>query len=193
MKKKIQIDPERSVRLTRFAAIAVGIIFGLSAAVLAGTAVFASNRASAEQARTKTIDSEIVAVKKVLDDARSKAAISIRTQSKAVADFQESVSNLAISHGCKLAEFIASTDFQPYLSRFTKQSESTGWSQVDTQITLTGPSRNVSEAIAKISDQPVPMEFSTVQITREKIETDGAKVKAKIQLHILVKSAGGAV
>lgn len=193
MKPRLQIDPERSVRWTRFAAIAVGSIFGLSAAVLGGTAVFANNRASTEQARIKSLDGKIVEVRKVLEDARSKAAISIRTQSKSVADFQESVSNLAISHGCKLQEFIASTDFQPFLSRFTRQSDSTGWSQVDTQITIVGPSRNVAEAVAKLSDQPVPIEFSSVQISRERVDANGSEVKAKIQLRILVKSGGGGV
>jgi len=193
VRDKIHLDPERSVRLTRFAAIAVGSIFGLSAIVLGGTAVFAGSRATAERARVKTIDAEIVSVRKILDDARSKAAISIRTQSKSVADFQESVSNLAISHGCKLQEFIASTDFQPFLSRFTKQSESTGWSQVDTQITLTGPSRNVAEAVAKLADQPVPIEYSTIQINREKVDAESCEVKAKVQLRILVKGGGGGI
>ena len=193
MKSKLQLDPERSVRLTRFAAMAVGSVFGLSAIVLGGTAVFASSRATSEQARMKTIDAEIITVRRILEDARSKAAISIRTQSKSVADFQESVSNLAISHGCKLQEFIASTDFQPYLSRFTKTSESSGWSQVDTQITLSGPSRNVAEAVAKLADQPVPIEFSAVQINREKIDAESCEVKAKVQLRILVKSGGGGI
>lgn len=193
MRARIQIDPERSVRRTRFAAIAVGSVFGLSVIVLAGTAVFAGSRATSERARIKTIDAEILAVRRILDDARSKAAISIRTQSKSVADFQESVSNLAISHGCKLQEFIASTDFQPFLSRFAKQSESTGWSQVDTQITLSGPSRNVAEAIAKLSDQPVPIEYSTIQINREKVDAESCEVKAKVQLRILVKSSGGGI
>jgi len=188
---RIQFDPQRSVRLTRFAAIAVGSIFGLSAIVLGGTAFFAGSRASSEQARLKSIDSEIVNVRKILADAHSKAAISIRTQSKSVADFQESVSRLANNHGCKLQEFIASTDFQPFLSRFTRQSESTGWSQVDTQITLIGPSRNVAETVAKLADQPVPIEYSTIQINREKIDTESCEVKAKIQLRILVKSGGG--
>jgi hypothetical protein len=191
VKTNIQLDTARTVRLLRFSVIAVGSVFGLTALVLGGTAVYSNNRAASEQARVKAIENDIVGVRRILDDARSKAAISIRTQSKSVADFQESVSNLAANNSCKLSEFIASTDFQPYLSRFTKTNESTGWNQVDTQITLTGPSRNVSEVIAKFAEQPVPVEFSTVQINREKVDGSGCEVKAKIQLRILVKSGGG--
>ena len=190
MKANIQLDTARTVRLLRVSVIAVGSVFGLTALVFAGTALYSSNRAAYEQTRVKAIETDIVVVRKILEDARSKAAISIRTQSKSVADFQETVSHLAANNSCKLSEFIASTDFQPYLSRFSRTTESTGWNQVDTQITLTGPSRNVSDVIAKLADQPVPVEFSTVQISREKVNGSGVEVKAKIQLRILVKSGG---
>jgi hypothetical protein len=186
-----QIDPERAVKLTRFAAITVGLVFSLAATAFIAIAVFHQLGASKAESSAREFELRAAAVREILAEARSKDEVAIRTQTKAVADFQESVSRLAGEHACTLSEFISSTDFQPFLSRFTKSNDSSGWSQVDAQITLVGPSRNVTEVIRRLSEQTVPIEFSSVQVSRERILDEGSEVKAKIQVRILVKTPGG--
>lgn len=191
MKSRIDWDTARIVKLTRFAALTVSVAFGLSATAICGFAYFAHTRAVSEEARSKALEHQAKEIGGVLEQARSRLAVDVRNQSKAVADFQENVSILAKSTGVTVSEFLASTEFQPYLSRFEKNSDGAGWSQVEIQLMVAGETRQVLESIGKLGRQSVPLEFNSVQITRDKATATETRVKAKILLRILVKTPGG--
>lgn len=193
MKEKFNWDGLRVVRLTRFATIVVGAVFVISATAVGGIVFFSNSQAKDAEAEAKQLHQKAAEIGRVLEDARSKAEISVRNQSKAVADFQENVSTLARDCGIEVAEFVASTDFQPYLTRFAKKTEGGGWSQVEIQLTFGGETRKVIDAIGKLARQSVPIEFNSIQVMREKIGPEGSTVKAKLQLRVLVKTPGGGV
>jgi hypothetical protein len=190
MTPSTSVQQERMARLTRLATYLASASLGLALAILGGMAMVGSSAAANHEAKAKTLDEEIAAVQAVLEEARSKASTSVRTQSLAVADFQQSVTALAGANGCELAEFLASTDVQPFLSRFVKQGQMAGWSQMEVQVTLLGPSASVLHVLGQLAEQSVPIEFNNLQIAREKVTEAGTVVRAKAMLRILVQTGG---
>lgn len=190
MKERFNWDAARVVRLTRFATFAVVAVFAVSATAIGGVAFFSGRHAAQEEARAKSLDVESGEIARVLSEAKTRVAVNVRNQSKAVADFQENVSRLAAESEVELSEFLASTDFQPYLTRFAKKNDGAGWSQVEIQVTVAGETRNVVDAIGLLARQSVPFEFNSVQITREAAGSNATRVTAKLQLRVLVKTPG---
>ncbi|HRK22945.1 MAG TPA: hypothetical protein PLX06_14100 [Fimbriimonadaceae bacterium] len=191
MKEKFEWDAARVVRLTRFATLAVGAVFLLAAIGFGSVSALAASAAKSEETRAKDLSNEAREIQEVLKEARSRAAVRVRTQSRAVADFQENVSNLAKENGVEVSEFLASTDFQPFLTRFSKKNDGEGWSQVEIQVVLVGDGKRVVELIRSLSEQSVPFEFNSLLIARESILASGTKVRAKMQLRVLVQAEGG--
>lgn len=191
MKEKFEWDAARVVRLTRFATLAVGAVFLLAAIGFGAVSALAASAAKSEETRAKDLSNEAREIQEVLKEARSRAAVRVRTQSRAVADFQENVSNLAKENGIEVSEFLASTDFQPFLTRFSKKNDGEGWSQVEIQVVLVGDGKRVVELIRSLSEQSVPFEFNSLLIARETIQASGTKVRAKMQLRVLVQAEGG--
>lgn len=186
-----RVTPEGAAKLARFAALAVISIFGFGAIAFGVLAIVAGSRASEQEARIKALVAEQKKLEDVLDEAQRKGAVGVDDHSRAVAAFQRSVSRLAQSLDCELNEFLASTDIQPFLTRFEKQPGTNGWSQIEAQVTLTGPARFIHEVLGRLAEQDVPIEFNSVLINREDVDEAGSRVKAKILLRILVQAGGG--
>lgn len=110
----------------------------------------------------------------------------------AVAKLQLALENRAAREHCDVAEFRASSDLVPYLTRFAKTSSSNGWGQVEVQATLTGTPKSVLATIAKLPEDNVPYEFDSIEIKREHVSSMGdATVSAHVVLRVLIRTDGG--
>lgn len=185
------IAPERAVRLARIGAYCVIAAFAFGAVAFGGFAALASTRAAKEEAKGRTLQKEEERIRSVLAEAKVRSAVGTENQSRAVAAFQETVAKLAESHGCRLAEFLASTDIQPFLTRFEKKSKEQGWSQIEAEITLTGSAQNVFAVLVRLAEQSTPIEFNNLFVGRDNVSASAAVVRAKVQLRILVQAPGG--
>lgn len=190
MKERLEWDVRKWVRMTRFATLVVAVAFAAGAFAFGGMAYFASSRAGDEEARAQDLKHRASEIQKILEDTKSKAEVRVRNQSKSVAEFQENVSTLARQCEVQVDEFIASTDFQPYLSRFSKTTEGQGWSQVEIQLQLKGDAHSVVRAVGGLAEQSVPIEFNSLQLSREALTNNATTVTAKIQLRVLVQTIG---
>lgn len=185
------IDPAKLIQALRYAVCACAALVGCSMLWLGGSALLALNSASNETARAKKLENEAASLQATLDSGREVKQLELQNASRSVADLQERVAKLAMAGGCSL-EFQASTEYQPFLTRFAKQGSSPGWSQVEVQMTLTGPSRSVVDLMNKMGQDTIPIEFNTVQITRDSVAPGKSTSKAKIQLRVLVQAGGSA-
>lgn len=185
------VEPAKLIQVLRYTAFICAGFVSCSILWLGGSTLIALNAAGNESARAKRLESEANSLQSMLDGARKGEQLELQNASRSVADLQERVAKLALESGVSL-EFQASTEYQPFLTRFAKQGSSPGWSQVEVQMSLSGPSRSIVDLMNKMGQETIPIEFNTVQITRDTVTLGKSTSKAKIQLRVLVQSGGSA-
>ncbi len=185
-----RLTPDRAAKMARFAAFAVMFAFGIGALGFGVLGFVANSRATGEEARSKALQNEVARIRGVLTEAESRDAVGIDDQSRAVAALQRSVAQLSRAYDCQLVDFLASTDAQPYLTRFEKHGASNGWSQIEAQFTVQGKTRFVLELLIQLANQSTPIELNSVQLNREDVSDSGSSIRAKVQLRILVQGGG---
>lgn len=162
--------------------VSIAGLLGLETVVRNSKAAAAEHQVSVAQQQVRNTVGEI-------NRAKSLTAISAPSDLSAVARLQSSLDRLAREHSCTVAEFRAQSEVSPYLTRFAKTPNVSGWGQVETQLDLAGPVKNVIATLSGLLNENIPFEFDTLEITRDKVDAAGdATVIAHATLRVLIRT-----
>ncbi len=163
--------------------VAIAGILGVETVLRNGKAATAEHQVSVAQQQVRNMRGEI-------NRAKSLAVVSAPSDLSAVARLQSAVDRLANEQNCTVAEFRASSEVLPYLTRFAKTTDVSGWGQVETQVDLAGPVKNVTASLSGLLNENIPFEFDTLEITRDKVDAAGdATVVAHATMRVLIRTS----
>ena len=124
-----------------------------------------------------------------IDRANRLTTSSIPDDLSAVGKLQSSIEQMAADRNCAVSEFRASSEVSPYLTRFAKTGGSSGWGQVEVQISLSGKAKNVTSTLVSLIDTQIPFEFDSLELTRDKVDEVGdATVIGHATLRVLIRT-----
>ena len=179
----------RTLRLLSRFIVAAAVITGIGVLLCLGKIYVAATTAKSAQAATQ-------AAKTALEDANKqiRAAATVRQSqspdSKQIVDsFQSTTYSLAAKHGSSVSELTVNTDIQPYLSKFTNDVPTGGWSQISVKFTLRGASQDVIRTLASLRSTEIPFEMDGLEINRSGWNESGtSEVTAQVQLRLLMRA-----
>lgn len=139
---------------------------------------------------TAATQKEIGTTRQLLEQARRIRSVLAGQAGNSVADFQGAIQARSNARGCDLTEFQASSTATPYVDRFKKTTEKSDWQQLDAKFVLRGRQASVIASLEDLSSQPVPFEFTSLELARVLTDTSGeATVEARVELRILIRGA----
>lgn len=175
----------------RRAAITSAAVAIVVAVALGASAAISQSDAASSLAEIKRLQPEAEALKTEIQRASQLSERAAPSDLSAVAMLRASVGATADRHECLVLEFRASSEVLPYLTRFAKDNTVEGWNQVEAQMLLRGSPRAVLATIAGMSDQNVPFEFNSIDISRDTVDGFGrATVNAKVSFRVLIRGGG---
>jgi hypothetical protein len=174
--------------LRRGAAV-FGGLYLVGAAFLGIQIVVKNAESTSAEHQTRTSREQIRTTTREIDKAKSMTASHAPSDLGAVAKLQSAVESSAAKRNCTIAEFRASSEIQPFLTRFAKTTDVSGWGQVETQITLSGHVKDVTATLSGLLDYDIPLEYDALEITRDKVDEAGdARVIAHVTLRVLIRT-----
>lgn len=184
-------NPDAAQTLQRLLRPAAALYLVLALAL--GGRVFLLNRSVASDAAAAKRDSAATfQLRKQLDAATRPDASSTKGNNGAVAALQSLVEKRADAKGCSVTEFQASSETQPYLSRFAQDTPQGPWMQVEVLFSVKGRLPDVYGALTGLSEQGVPFEPSSLELVRDGVSSKGAvTVVAKVQGRVLSRGGSG--
>jgi hypothetical protein len=183
---------QRSRLLTslRQGVVALSVLYLTITGVLGLETVVKNSKAAASEHQVSVAQQQVRNTQREIDRAKSMALVSAPSDLSAVARLQSAVDRLASEQNCTVSEFRASSEVLPYLTRFAKTTNVSGWGQVETSVSLAGPVKNVIATLTGLLDENVPIEFDTLEITRDKVDSAGdATVIAHVTLRVLIRTS----
>lgn len=146
------------------------------------------NEASAAEHQVKTERQQVFNTQAEISRANRLTHINAPSDLGAVAKLQSTVEKLAGEQHCSVAEFRASSETLPYLTRFAKTTDVSGWTQVQAQMSLAGSVHEVMGTLTGLIQSGIPFEFDSMEINRDKVDSVGdAKVLAHVTLRVLIR------
>lgn len=113
------------------------------------------------------------------------------TYANPVARLQTDLQRAAASAHCTVSDFQSSTDYSPYLSVFTLDTNHPNWQQVSIHVTFRGPLASTLATVESLGKSAVPIEPDSLEITRQSISQDGAsEVLLRLDFRALVLAGG---
>jgi hypothetical protein len=166
-------------------------ILYLVLALWLGGRVFLLNRECADAAASAKKDFAATgSLKRQLADATKPESKKSSRNNGVAAALQSFIEARSEAQGCSVSEFQASSETQPYLSLFLKDTPPGPWLQAEVIFSIKGRLPDVFRAVTSLSEQVVPFEPSSVELARDGVATDGATtVVARVQGRVL--SRGG--
>jgi hypothetical protein len=174
----------------RHAVIAMGGVFIVAGGLLCSQIVLKNREALRIEQQNELLAKQIRTTKGEVERASRLVATTAPTDLSAVAKFQSDVERMAGARHCSVVEFRASSDVLPYLTRFAKTTNVSGWGQVTAQVSLSGSAKNVSATLVDLIDSHIPFEFDSMEITRSKTNELGeATVIGHATLRVLIRTS----
>lgn len=193
MMARTQQGRQRMLVSLRQGIFAFGGLFLAIAAVLGAQVVFKNSEAAAAEQQARVERQQIQIINTEIRKASGIKSSKVPSDLSAVAHLQSAIERLAQDRHCAVADFRASSDATPYLTRFAKTTSVSGWSQVETQMSLAGSLQDVMAALTGLIREDIPLEFDSMEITRDKVDSEGdASVIAHVTLRVLIRAKGAA-
>lgn len=162
-------------------------IVGILAAVWGSMFFWHTSKASGSESDIKAHMATISESRKTIEAAELLEAAPQHTGMQSVVALQTALQKNAATKGCEIAEFQATSEQVPYLSRFRKITDKNEWSQVEVHLTIVGSLNDVFSTLAGMKYMDVPFEFNSVDMTRGQVFSENAFVNAKVDLRVLTK------
>lgn len=133
-------------------------------------------------------------LKNLRDSLKGRPATSVapkRAYMNPVAQLQTDLQRSAALAHCTVSDFQASTDYSPYLSVFTLDTNHPNWQQVSIHVTFRGSLASTLATVESLGKSTVPIEPDSLEITRQSISQDGAsEVLLRLDFRALVLAGG---
>ena len=163
--------------------LVIGAVLGLEIVLRNSRASDYEHQISVAQQQVRNTEGEI-------NRAKSLSVATAPTDLGAVARLQSAIDLLADQHNATVVEFRASSEVLPYLTRFAKTTNVSGWGQVETQVVLNGSVQNVMATLAGLLKENVPVEFDSLEINRDQVDRAGdATVVAHATMRVLIRTS----
>lgn len=189
MMARTQQGRQRMLLSLRQGVAVVAALYVLVLLILFGQALFKGNEAAAAEHQVKTERQQLLNTEREINRAKSLSNAKAPSDLSGVANLQSTIEKLAVDRHCSVAEFRASAETLPYLTRFAKTTSVGGWSQVQAQMSLAGTVNQVMGTLAGLIDSEIPFEFDSMEITRDKVDEVGdATVIAHVTLRVLIRA-----
>ena len=187
---RTQNQRARLLTSLRQGVIALSVLYLAITGALGLETVVRNSKAADSEHQVAIAQQQVRNTEREIDRAHSMAVVNAPSDLSAVARLQSAVDRLASEQNCTVAEFRASSEVLPYLTRFAKTTNVSGWGQVETQVSLAGPVKNVIATLSGLLDENVPFEFDSLEITRDKVDSAGdATVIAHATLRVLIRTS----
>lgn len=187
---RTQNQRARLLTSLRQGVVVLSILYLAIAGVLGLETLMKNSKASDVEHQVSVAQQQVRNTKGEINRAKSLAEVGAPSDLSAVARLQSAVDRLAHEQNCTVAEFRAQSEVLPYLTRFAKTTNVSGWGQVETQLDLAGPVKNVIATLSGLLNENVPFEFNTLDITRDKVDAAGdATVIAHATLRVLIRTS----
>jgi len=108
----------------------------------------------------------------------------------AVSAFQTVLVERARANDCLVREVSTSSETQPYNSRFKKDTPESEFIQLRFKAVIVGTPAALVATLDSLAKAPIPFEYDTITIRRDKVQGSETTVEASIDLRVLTKAGG---
>lgn len=170
--------------------VGVCALIAVAGLVLGGRGIYCSFQRSQAVDAAKADQEAIRQALETLDKSRS---IEVGGQVEglaAVNAFQRYFIDQATRSGCTVREVVASSEGQPYVTKFNKDTPANAYVQLGFKASLNGTPSQVLATIQSLVDSPVPWEMDGATLRRSTVKHGGSVLEFAIELRVL--ATGGA-
>lgn len=190
MNIRVWMTKESSALLLKRLAGGILILVGITCAWM----LFSWYQANTHTAEAKFEESRLAssiedaeeAIKKLKHTSSESTTVTIQAISLLQSAFEQGAS----LHNCELAEFEATSQFTPFITRFQKVSDNEGWLQVPVKARLRGSASGVMSALLSVERDQFLFEYDSFEMTRTSTTATGSIVDCLVNLRVLIRAEG---
>ena len=104
-----------------------------------------------------------------------------------VEDYQNLLDAACKRNNCVMGEFVVSSDWGPFITKFEKENKEKGWLQTDIKMMLVGNASSINRTLAETIRKEVPFEFDSIEYVAIESKIPGRNLTAKVSLRLLKK------
>ncbi|MFY7881352.1 MAG: hypothetical protein ACOVR6_03580 [Fimbriimonas sp.] len=104
-----------------------------------------------------------------------------------VEDFQDLLDAACKRNSCLMGEFSVSSDWTPFVTKYSKENKEKGWVQTEVKMMLVGNASSINRTLAETIRKEVPFEFDSIEYGAIESKIPGRNLTAKISLRLLKK------
>lgn len=176
---------ERLAKSLKYWTFGVAGFFAIACLFVSGSAVASMVSASSAKGQIPALKE---AVKSMNEKVERSKRLTVRIPGKRNSDrIQAVVDDAALLNRCRLLEFQANSDVQPYFSKYLSDTKVKGWVQTTAQFQLDGSFTGAFEVIRTLCSAPDPVEVDSIEINSGRTKT--SEVNVKVTFRILAMEA----
>lgn len=162
--------------------------------VALGIAWFLAERALATETQNlKKVESEIATAQETVRRAGNVVSSARDAGTDAVAAYSQALDDAALEQECTVVEFVASSEPQPFLSRFTDDASDMGCHQIEARFSLRGSLFGIVRTLQQVAAEGVPFEFDSAEFVVDVAGADTSPVVlANIKVRVMFRAQGAA-
>ncbi|MEW5883021.1 MAG: hypothetical protein AB1725_02205 [Armatimonadota bacterium] len=186
---RFALRAESALRSVRLATLGLWGVSGLVVVALGGHGLWLAGEKGRTAGEASRLEAEMQAAEATLEEAsRVEVPENLRGLA-AVSAFQRELETLCKASGAQLTEFSSGSELLPFVTRFALGAQQSDWSETEVSFTARGNEQQVVNVLLNLSNQPVPVEMTSLDM--ERIATDrlgSATVEARGRVRVLSKS-----